>query len=291
MTRSWLIGVLALCVIAPTGRAADDYRADIEAWRAKREARLKADDGWLTLGGLFFLKEGESSFGSGPLNDIVLREGPTEAGVFTYRDRKVSVRAMAGHNLPISGMATTHTRLYPFEGRRPTITIGHLSLFVHLSGKRLAIRMRDQDSVIRREFKGLRWFPVDDRYRVKARFIPHRAPRIVRVQNILGDMEAFTSTGAVTFSLGGKELRMMPVDSGGQLWFIFRDMTSGAETYQAARFLYADAPADGWTAIDFNKAYSPPCAFNPYTTCPLPPPENRLRLRIEAGEMTYHATH
>lgn len=287
MARSCLIVALALCVVAQTGRAADDYRADIEAWRAKHETRLKADDGYLTLGGLFFLREGENSFGSGPLNDIVLREGPAEAGVFTYRDRKVSVRATAGRDLSVSGKVTTHTRLYPFEGRRPTVTIENLSLFVHLSGKRLAIRMRDQDSSIRRTFKGLRWFPVDDRYRVKAKFIPHHEPRIVRVQNILGDMETFTSTGAVSFSLGGKELRMMSVDTGGQLWFIFRDMTSGVETYQAARFLYADAPADGWTVIDFNKAYSPPCAFNPHTTCPLPPPENRLRLRIEAGEMTY----
>ena len=291
MTRSWLIGVLALCVIAPTGRAADDYRADIEAWRAKREARLKADDGWLTLGGLFFLKEGENSFGSGPLNDIVLREGPTEAGVFTYRDRKVSVRAMAGHNLPISGMATTHTRLYPFEGRRPTITIGHLSLFVHLSGKRLAIRMLDKDSAIRRGFSGLRWYPVDEAYRVPARFVPHDEPIEVRVQNILGDIETVTSSGVVRLQLAGEEIEMLPVDAADKLWFIFRDLTSGSDTYAAARFLYADAPRDGWTVLDFNRAYNPPCAFNPHTTCPLPPRANRLPVRVEAGERDYCPAH
>ena len=106
--------------------------------------------------------------------------------------------------------------------------------------------------------------------------------------NILGDIETDTSTGYVTLTVAGKEVRMLPVDSGRRLWFIMRDLTSSDDTYPAARFLYADAPdADGGTTVDFNMAYDPPCAFNPYTTCPLPPPDNRLDVRIEAGEMNY----
>ena len=149
--------------------------------------------------------------------------------------------------------------------------------------------MRDRESAIRRGFSGLRWFPVAEDFRVRGRYIPHPEPRTVELPNILGDVETFRTSGSVAFSVGGAEHRMTAFDAGGRLWFIFRDLTSGSETYPAARFLYADAPEDGWTTVDFNRAYNPPCAFNPYTTCPLPPLENRLPVRIEAGEMDYHA--
>ena len=160
-------------------------------------------------------------------------------------------------------------------------------MFVHRSGERYAIRLRDQESRIRREFAGLRWFPVDEKYRVTAEFSPYAEPRHVLVPNILGDTETYTSPGSVVFTLDGQQFRMVPLWEGRELFFIFRDLTTGQETYPAARFLYAEAPADGKVVLDFNKAYNPPCAFNPYTTCPLPPPENRLRVRIEAGELDY----
>ena len=150
--------------------------------------------------------------------------------------------------------------------------------------------MRDRDAAVRRAFTGLRWYPVDESFRVRGRFIPHDEPRTMRLPNILGDVETFRTSGSVALTVAGEDLRMTAVDSGGRLWFIFRDLTSGGETYPAARFLYADAPgADGWTTVDFNRAYNPPCAFNPHTTCPLPPRENRLPVRIEAGELDYHA--
>ena len=184
--------------------------------------------------------------------------------------------------------AVTDADLYPRE-HRVDLTIGDVTMFVHLSGERLAIRMRDRNSDIRKAFAGLRWYPVDQSYRIRARFVPHDEPITVRIQNILGDIEAYTSTGSVTLSVQGQELRLLPLAAGDRLWFIFRDLTSGSETYPAARFLYADAPRDGWTVLDFNKAYNPPCAFNPHTTCPLPPLDNRLPVRIEAGELDYHA--
>ena len=168
------------------------------------------------------------------------------------------------------------------------VAIGPLTLYVHYSGPRLAIRLRDRDSELRRSFTGLRWFPVDESYRVRGRYVPHGEPRTVELSNILGDIEPARSSGSVVLTVGGKELRMTAIDQGGRLWFIFRDLTSGRETYPAARFLYADPPAeDGYTTVDFNRAYNPPCAFNPYTTCPLPPRENRLPVRIEAGERDY----
>ena len=264
------------------------YRAEQEAWRAEREARLVADDGWLTVVALHFLRQGDNSFGSNPLNDMVLPEGPASAGVFELRGRDVFLRTTAGP-LSVNAEAVTATQLYPSEERRKDITIGDLTLFVHYSGERLAIRMRDTNSEIRKAFTGLKWFPVDGSYRVRGRFVLHETPITVELPNILGDIEPFTSHGSVVLTVAGQEVRMLPMTSGDRLWFIFRDLTSGSETYPAARFLYADAPdEDGWTTVDFNQAYNPPCAFNPHTTCPLPPEPNRLGVRVEAGEMDYH---
>lgn len=281
--------LLAAAVVGHSSIAAqgDRYVTSIEAWRAEREARLTADDGWLTVAGLFFLREGPNTFGTDSRNDIVLPEGPSEAGVFERQGRRVTVTAAGPHTVVVNGTAVTSAPLYPREDRA-YLTIGGLTLFVHLSGERLAIRMRDRNHVLRREFAGLRWYPVDETYRVTARFVPHPEPVTVQIQNILGDLERYSSAGSVVFTLHGEELRMTPVASGSQLWFIFRDRTSGTETYPAARFLYAEAPSNGRTVLDFNKAYNPPCAFNPHTTCPLPPLENRLPVRVEAGELDYH---
>ena len=286
ITVSCAIAILS--ILLSVGLAAQDYVAETESWRAEREARLTADDGWLTVAGLFFLTEGENSFGSSPVNDIVIRTGPERAGIVTLDDAQITVRAAAGTTLSVDGQDVMSARLWPFEGNdRPTITVGPLSLFAHYSGERLAIRMRDRDSDILRQFRGLQWFPVDDRYRVRGRYVPHDEPVTITLPNILGDVEVFQSSGSVALRVGGRALRMMAIDSGDRLWFIFRDMTSGTETYPAARFLYADGPANGVTVVDFNRAYNPPCAFNPHTTCPLPPPDNRFDVRIEAGEKAY----
>ena len=275
-----------LCLITVGAASQDSYLHEVEAWRTEREAKLQARDGWLTVAGLFFLREGKNSFGTGPLNDIVLPEGPEKAGIFQLQGRKVTVSATPGQRLSVDGKNISHDQLYPREDQA-NLTIGNLTLFVHLSGERLAIRMRDRNSKLRRDFIGLRWYPIDDSYRFKGRFVPHDKPMTVEIQNILGDLELYTSHGLVTLSVQGQELRMLALTAGDQLWFIFRDLTSGTDTYPAARFLYADAPRNGWTVLDFNKAYNPPCAFNPHTTCPLPPLDNRLPVRIEAGELAY----
>ena len=285
----WLVTMAAVTAlgIGAAGAGANDYAGEIETWRADREARLKADDGWLTVSALYFLPEGESSFGSSPRNDLVLPDPfPTEAGVLERRGRTVSVRAV-GDPLTVDGEPVAAAQLYPAEGR-VTLTMGPVSFWVHESGERLAIRVRDTEAAIRRNFTHLDWYPVDESFRVRGKFTPHAEPLTVRTMNILGDIETYRSTGHVTLTVAGREVRMLPVNSGDRLWFILRDATSGDETYPAARFLYADAPdADGWTTVDFNRAYNPPCAFNPHTTCPLPPPDNRLDVRVEAGEKNY----
>ena len=165
--------VLAALAWEPVMRAQDDYAASIETWRAEREARLTADDGWLTVAGLFFLREGENGFGSDPLRDIVLPSGPPDAGAFVLRDGRVTLRAAAGATLSVDGKEVTAAELWPYENERPELTIGPLTLFAHTSGPRLAIRMLDRDSAILRDFAGLDWYPVDADYRVRGRFVPH----------------------------------------------------------------------------------------------------------------------
>ena len=165
-----------------------------------------------------------------------------------------------------------------------------LQFWVHNSGERLSIRLRDQNSPLRKDFAGLSWFPIDPAYRVEATYTPYEKPKIVDVASLVGDIDKTPIPGIVTFTLNGQEYKLEPFAEPGdpQFWFVFRDLTSQKETYPAARFLYAPAPVNGKMMLDFNKAVNPPCAYNPYTTCPIPTEQNRLRTRIEAGE-TYES--
>ena len=168
------------------------------------------------------------------------------------------------------------------------VTIGPLTLFVIERGGRHAIRLRDRNSQFRREFTGLHYFPISEPYRVTAKWVAE--PRKIPILNVIGQTEPMDSPGYSVFTLGGHEYKLYPVleePDAKELFYIFRDLTSAKETYGAGRFLYSEMPKDGRVVLDFNKAYNPPCAFTPYATCPLPPKENRLPVRIEAGELKY----
>ena len=266
----WLmVGIIGMVATAAVGAVADDYEAEIAEFRADQEERLRSDNSWLTVAGLFFLTEGTHRFGTGTLNDFVLPPGsaPEEIGVFEYHDSQTTVCALEGTTITVNGAEVASAVLHPSgEGRRrpDQITIGSLTMWVHLSGDRKAIRLRDLNSQIRREFTGRRWFPADKKYRVVARFEPLPEPEPLEVPNILGDIERYTATGFVHFELEGQPYRMKAIGRGERgLWFLFHDLTSGKETYPAVR---------------------------PFTTCPLPLPENRLKVRIAAGELNYHTT-
>jgi uncharacterized protein len=269
----------------------DPYEAEITKFQQDREAALKTDTGWLTIAGLWFLTEPETTFGSDPLNDIVLPDGaPGRAGTFVMRNGKVSVKAADGVSFQLDGKTVTTADLRPDgEGPPDRIALGDLQLWVHNSGERLSIRMRDKNNPLRKEFTGTSWFPINAAYRVEGTYTPYEKPKVIEVPNILGDIDKMPIPGVVTFTVNGQEHKLEPVAEAGdkQFWFIFRDLTSQKETYPAARFLYAPAPVNGKMILDFNKAQNPPCAYNPYTTCPLPTEQNRLRMRIEAGEMRY----
>ncbi len=293
-----LAAVLALSALAAAAAPDRAYRAAIEAWRADREARLKAEDGWLTVVGLAWLNEGENGVGSAPGNDVVLPpDAPARVGAFALRQGKVSVRIDPGVAVTSGGNPVRAMELRPDTSGTPDVlTLGSLSLYVIERQGRVGIRIKDKNAAARAGFGGLAWFPVRESYRVVARFEPYDPPRAIEIPNILGQVERLQSPGAYVFTLGGRELRLDPVfeePGAAELFVIFRDGTSGNETYGAGRFLYTDLPKDGRVTIDFNKAYSPPCAFTAYATCPLPPKQNRLDVRIEAGEKTPpgHAAH
>jgi hypothetical protein len=269
------------------------YRASVEKWRAEYEADLKSDTGWLTVAGLFWLHEGENKFGTDPTNDIVLPEGsaPAEAGAFEFHAGRIIAHLKPGVAATMNGKPVETAELSP-DSRTERLHLGRLTLWVHQSGDRYAIRLRNPNSALRRDFHGLTWFPINESYRVTAKWIAFDQPKDVPIQNLAGDSLALPISGYAVFTLHGEEIRLEgQTESDGSLSFIIRDLTTGDETYAAARFLDADAPKDGKVILDFNEAYNPPCAYNPYTTCPLPPPGNRLHVRIEAGEKNYRRDH
>ncbi len=273
MTRGLILLVPAVGIALT---AATAYQNEIQEWRRNREATLKSDMGWLSVAGLFWLHEGPNRFGTDSANDIVLPDGLARAGSFDLRNGKVTTTA-GGKTREIA------------HDSDDFFADGRLKLFAIKRGDRYGIRLRDPESRYRTQFRGIDYYPADEAYRVTAQFVPE--PRKIPILNVLGQTEDSDCPGYVEFRLRGKRLRLYPIiESPGdrQLFYIFRDQTSGKETYGAGRFLYSDMPKDGKVTLDFNKAYNPPCAFTPYATCPLPPKSNRLAVRIEAGEKTYH---
>jgi uncharacterized protein (DUF1684 family) len=248
------------------GQAAGGYTAAVLEWRRERETKLRADDGWLTVAGLFWLSEGENRLPA---------PAPAEAAPFVLRSGKVTYQGRA-------------LRADTEVGGPDSVVLGDRTLIVIRRGDRVGVRLKDKNAPARRSFRGLRWYPVRPEMRVVARFTPYDGPHTLAMENVLGQTEQQPSPGFVTFTIAGHELRLDPTTEDGQLFFVFRDHTSGRETYPAGRFLKADLPKNGQVVLDFNQAYSPPCAFTAYATCPLPPKQNRLPVAIEAGERFEH---
>jgi uncharacterized protein (DUF1684 family) len=286
---------VAVLGLSSGGGADETYRATVKKWRDEREARLKADGGWLSVAGLAWLKPGENRFGTSKAAAVVLPEGsaPPFAGVFELKGTETTVRLAEGAvarmaGLPIAGTAV----LRPDSG--DIVELGPVTLQVIERGGRFGIRIRDKNAAARREFTGCRWYEIKEGYRIEAKWVAYPEPRPLKVPNILGQTESMPSPGYAEFDVGGKLVRLdgvLETAQSTELWFILRDQTSGHETYPAGRFLYADLPKLGKVVLDFNKSYNPPCAFTAYATCPLPPPQNWMPVKIEAGELNYGTHH
>jgi hypothetical protein len=291
-----VVVMLALFAAGPADPG-PEYAAAIESWRAGRVERLKSEDGWLTLVGLHWLEPGENRFGSDPELPIVLEAPgvPAWAGTFRLEAGEVRVEAAPDSPLrlgdgPLSGPTLVRD---DSQEQADVLALGRLKLYVIRRGDRFAIRVKDPASPVRTGFTGIESFPIDPSYRIDARLERFEQPLEVAIPTAAGTTERMQAPGRVVFTLGGAKKALLPlVEEPGEtsLWFIFKDKTSGKETY-GFRYLYGDLREDGTVDLDFNRAYNPPCAFTPYATCALPPKENHLDARVEAGERIYGAHH
>ena len=273
------------------------HQGEIQKWQSDRLASLIKDDGWLTLIGLFWLNEGENKFGSDPKNAIVLPndKAPSAAGSLWLEKGHVRLAALPGVVITADDKPVTAFDLKDDnDDNGPTILkLSSLLINVVKRGDRLGVRVKDTESRTRREFKGLEYFPIDPKWRIEARVEPYQPPKTIPITNVLGMTDDETSPGALAFEVDGKTYRIDPIlEKGEKDWFVMiADETTGRETYGAGRYLYVSPPdASGKVVIDFNKTYSPPCAFTNFATCPLPPRQNHLPFRIEAGEKKYAGT-
>jgi uncharacterized protein len=288
------VAASALMGGAPASPPAEppEHRQEIERWRARRLERLRSPEGWLTLVGLFWLEPGKNAVGSDPGNRVVLPAGKAAPflGTLDRSGDAVTFHGAPGAGVTSSGAPVATLALRSDKDGDPTpLSVGTLTFYVISRGDRLGVRVKDSDSEARLGFHGLDYFPIDPSWRVEARFEPYDPPKKVAVPNILGSVDQEDCPGALVFQRDGKTYRLDPVLERGETDFfvIFGDRTNGTDTYGAGRFLYASPPVGGRTVLDFNKAYNPPCVFTPFATCPLPPAENRLPTRVEAGEKAY----
>jgi uncharacterized protein (DUF1684 family) len=294
-----LAGLALLTLLSATAGAGDPQtdRTLVEQWRTQREDSLTSDTGWLTLAGLFWLKPGENTFGRDPSNMITLNNAALadSAGSFILNGNSVRFVAIPGSHITYKGETVATLNLVSDASADPTVLeSGRLQFFVIERAGNFGIRIRDLDNPRRKAFRGIDYFPVNPAWVLIGRFVPYAPHHHTRIVNILGMEQEMDCPGAVVFSKDGKTWRLDAVlenPQDDQLFIMFADGTSSHETYGGGRFLYAPLPHEGKTVLDFNKAHNPPCAFNDFATCPLPPYQNRLTLRIDAGEKTYAGGH
>lgn len=269
---------------------ASAYAKELEQYRAQRVADLKSETGWLTLIGLFWLKDGDNKFGSHLKNEIVLPKEKVKpfTGTLVLKDGVVRLEAPVQSGLTSQNQPVTSLELKSDADGKPTVfTLGSLSFQIIKRGEKFALRVRDKENPARAKFAGIESYPANMKWRIEAHFEPYNPPKPMAIMNVLGMESDETSPGAVRFEMAGKSYRLDAVSEKDEprLFMIFADQTNGKESYGAGRYLYVDPPdSSGRVVVDFNKAYSPPCAFTNFATCPLPPDQNRLSLSIEAGE-------
>ena len=308
MNRTSLPRVLALLLLSLSALNATDtdsaatWKISLLTWRADLAKELQQPNGWLTLIGLEWLKPGDNTFGSAPGNNLVVN-APTAAylGVVQLNDKGLELLPPHGgypKALLVDGKVPENPQtLGSDDSEHPSqITTGTVTITIIHRLERYGLRIKDSKAPARTQFHGLRWYPPDETYRVQAKWIPYNPPHQVDIPTILGTEVKSDVPGAAEFTLDGKTLRLEPIlesPDDKELFFILRDTTSTTETYGAGRFLYTPLPDHGLTqpgelVLDFNRAQNPPCAYTPYATCPLPPPQNRLPIPIPAGQQRYH---
>src|ERR1700730_16887768 len=278
-------------VFLTSAQAQTDYIKAVEKWRSDKENDLKKETGWLTVAGLFWLKDGINTVGAGPDFDVRLTDNFKKGkfGEIDFKNGMAALKVGKDVEAQSEGKSVSMIDLVSDEKGKPTeIHTGSQTFYLIKREDRFGIRLKDSKSKARLAFKGSHWFPIDESYKVTSRFEALPEPKEVMIPNVLGGFFKMKSPGTLKFAFKGKEHSLQPVeDDDGTLFIIFRDGSNLTETYKAGRFLHADKAVNGETVLDFNKAENPPCAFTPFATCPLPPPQNSLDVEIKAGEKRY----
>ncbi len=249
----------------------------LATWQAARLAELRAPDSWLGLIGLYWLEPGRNRVGSGEDCLVRLPAGPVYLGDLDWRDGRITWQVLGGEPCELS---TDHA------GQPSLVRHENYVFFIVDRESRLAVRVRDLAWAEKQPFAGMEYFPEAANWRVVARWQPLSPPLSMEVPNVSGELKKVEVSHKAVFEHGGQVVELLPMSVGEhEVFFVFRDRTSGKQSYGAGRFLKANFTVDGQICLDFNRAYNPPCAFTPFATCPLPPPENWLPFAVEAGEL------
>jgi uncharacterized protein (DUF1684 family) len=279
---------LVLLATALPALADPAWEKPLLEWRERAQLSLKADRGWLTLAGRFVMKPGENTFGTGAGNDIVFPKGlgPERMGTLTVAGGKVTLKLAPGVEMESDGMPFSERVMGTNVAKRDWVTLGRLAMHVIEREGRYVLRLADNESEVRKGFRSRVWYKPDPAYRVQAKFAPYPPGRKVTIINVLDEASDEPSPGYVEFQLAGQVHRLDAVGEDDGLFFVLRDATAGDTTYRPGRFLYVPKkPEPGKPfELDLNRVYNPPCAFSEFTTCPLPPKQNILKVRVEAGE-------
>lgn len=293
--RYFLAALFALSFLSPVLTADNSpYADEIAKWRKAREEKLRADNGWLTLAGRYPLKEGTNTFGTGKDNDIVFPAslkgtGPERLGTILvdFKAKKVTLKLSEGVAMVNGDTSFTGERvLGTAVDKRDWVGLKQLRMHVIERGGKYILRLADNESAVRKNFAGCVWYLPDEAYKVEAKFVPYSEGKTLSIVNVIDEVSKQPCPGYVEFRLKGEVYKLDAIKEGEGLFFVFQDDTAGDTTYKPGRFLDVEKQpkANETFLLDFNKAYNPPCAFSEYTTCPLPPRQNILRTRIEAGE-------
>ncbi|WP_171474741.1 DUF1684 domain-containing protein [Frigoriglobus tundricola] len=273
---------------------APSYADEIQKWRATREEKLRAENGWLTLVGRYPLKDGANTIGTGKDNDVVFPAvlkgtGPERLGTVHVDGtaKTVTLKLATGVSMVSGGKSFTGERvLGTATTKRDWVSLDRLSMHTIERDGKYVLRLADNESPVRKNFPGCKWYAPDESFRVRAKFVPYPEEKSLSIVNIIDEVSKQPCPGYAEFTLKGRTHRLDAIKEGEGLFFVFGDETAGDTTYKPGRFLDIEKqPAANETfTLDFNKAYNPPCAFSAYTTCPLPPKQNVLNTRFEAGE-------
>lgn len=307
-SRSWHYGLALLLLLAVAASAADisapsDWQKKLLAWRTEQAKDLQRPDGWLTLIGLNWLKPGDNTVGGAAGNSIVLKSAAAPGSLGVVKLGKDSIELTAPKDgypkgLLVDGKPPQNPQKLASDnpGKPSRITVASLVMTVIHRGDQYALRVKDSQAPTRAQFHGLKWYPPDPALRVKAQWVPYNPPHKIKVPTVLGTEVESEVPGKAEFILNGQKLALEPIvesPEDKELFFIVRDTTSQDKTYGAGRFLYTEFPSNGLTkpgevTLDFNRLENPPCAYTPFATCPLPPPQNRLQVALPAGQQRYH---